>query len=161
MFNFLKKNKETNNGVIYAAQSGTAISIEEVPDPVFSGKILGEGIAIVPSDGKVVSPVNGTISLVADTLHAFGIESEDGLEILVHIGLDTVSLKGEPFTTHVKAGDKVKVGDLLAEVDLEFIKGKGLNTHTPTLVSNMDGLKNFKCVTGEVKAGDPVITYER
>lgn len=162
MFSFLKKSKEPETFKLVATQTGTAIPIEEVPDPVFSGKVLGDGIAIIPTDNKVVSPVDGTITLVADTLHAYGIRCDNGIEILVHIGLDTVSLKGEGFTPHVEAGQKVKAGDLLTEVDLEFIKSKGLNTHTPCLISNMDEVKDVKCTTGTVTAGESeVICYAK
>ena len=102
---------------VYAPLNGQAVALEQVPDEVFSEKVLGDGLGIIPSDGKVYSPVNGEISSVAETLHAYGFESDDGLEILVHVGLDTVALKGEGFKSYVNEGDKVCVGDLVAEVD--------------------------------------------
>ena len=97
--------------------------LSEVPDSVFSEKVLGDGVAIIPADGKIVSPVDGEISTVAETSHAYGFTSEDGQEVLVHVGLETVSLDGECFKVYGKAGDKVKAGDLVAEVDLQYIEG--------------------------------------
>ena len=119
---------------VYAPLNGQAVALEQVPDEVFSEKVLGDGLGIIPSDGKVYSPVNGEISSVAEMLHAYGFESDDGLEILVHVGLDTVALKGEGFKSYVNEGDKVCVGDLVAEVDLELLKKKGINPITPVLV---------------------------
>lgn len=100
---------------ILSPLTGTAVALEEVPDPVFSQKIIGDGIAIIPQDGKLVSPIDGEVVSVAETLHAYGLRSEDGIEVMVHFGLETVALKGEYFTCHVKQGDKVKAGDLLAK----------------------------------------------
>ena len=111
---------------IIAPLTGQAVALEQVPDPVFSQKIIGDGVAVIPEDGKIVSPVDGEVVSVADTKHAFGFRSEDGLELLVHVGLETVSLKGECFRVHAKAGDKVKAGDLIAEVDLAALKEKNI-----------------------------------
>ncbi|HLR22331.1 MAG TPA: PTS glucose transporter subunit IIA, partial [Pseudogracilibacillus sp.] len=109
--NLFKKTKDEE--VIYAPMSGEKAALEDVPDPVFSEKMMGEGIAIIPSEGKVVAPVQGEVVHVPDTLHAVGIKSEAGTELLVHIGLETVGLKGEGFTAKVKQGDKINVGDEL------------------------------------------------
>lgn len=125
--------KEMLKGV-YAPLNGKVVSLDEVPDPVFSGRVLGEGCAIIPTDGKIYSPVNGEVSSVAETLHAYGFTSEDDLEVLIHFGLETVGLKGEGFVAHVKEGDKVKVGDLIAEVDMNLLHEKELNTITPVLI---------------------------
>ena len=95
---------------------GQTVPLEQVPDEVFSKKVLGDGLAIRPVEGKIYSPVNGEISSIAETKHAYGFTSDDGLEILVHFGLETVSLQGQGFTPHVKEGDRVKTGDLVAEV---------------------------------------------
>lgn len=138
--------------------SGQTVPLEQVPDEVFSQKVLGDGLAIIPEEGRIYSPVNGEISSVAETKHAYGFTSDDGLEVLVHFGLETVSLKGEGFTPHVQEGDKVKIGDLVAEVDTEFLKSKGLNLITPVLVCDgADGME-MKTASGTVKRGDAVIT---
>lgn len=120
----MNENKSKNTPqVILAPLTGKAVLLSEVPDPVFSEKVLGDGVAIIPADGKIVSPVDGEISTVAETSHAYGFTSEDGQEVLVHVGLETVSLDGECFKVYGKAGDKVKAGDLVAEVDLQYIEG--------------------------------------
>ena len=106
---------------IVSPVNGKAVPITEVPDPVFADKILGEGIAVIPEDGIFLCPVDGEVASVAESLHAIGFSTEEGLEVLMHIGLDTVKLNGEGFTLHVKVGDKVKKGDLIAEVNLDFI----------------------------------------
>ena len=139
---------------ILSPVTGQAVKLDDVPDPVFSGKILGDGAAVIPSEGKILSPVNGEVVSVAETLHAYGLRTEDGLELLIHVGLDTVQLKGECFHVHVKEGDRVSAGDLLAEVDLDTLKEKGLNPVTPVLVC--DGLQNrtLNTAEGEMKAGE-------
>ena len=152
----------TNHGAkwsVYAPLNGQAVALEQVPDEVFSEKVLGDGLGIIPSDGKVYSPVNGEISSVAETLHAYGFASDDGLEILVHVGLDTVALKGEGFKSYVNEGDRVRVGDLVAEVDLELLKKKGINPITPVLVCDGGDDKVMNTLSGSVTAGqDAVIT---
>ncbi|MBT2738699.1 PTS glucose transporter subunit IIA [Bacillus sp. ISL-7] len=135
MFKKLFK-KEVRNEEIFAQVSGELVKLENVPDPVFGQKIMGEGIAIKPSNGQVVAPVDGEITLIADTKHAFGIRTELGEEILVHIGLETVSLKGEGFHVLVKTGDKVVRGQTIVEADLDFIKKSGCNTIIPMVVTN-------------------------
>ena len=128
----------TTNGsadiLILAPLSGQVVALEKVPDPVFSEKALGDGAAVIPTDGKIYCPVNGEVASVAATNHAFGFTSEDGLDILVHVGLETVALNGEGFTVHIKEGDQVKAGDLIAEVDLEFLKTKNINPITPVII---------------------------
>ena len=138
---------------VFAPLSGTVLPLEEVPDEVFSQKVLGDGLAIIPEDGKIYSPVNGEIASVAETKHAYGFTSEDGLEVLVHFGLDTVALKGEGFTSHVSEGDSVKVGDLIAEVDLSLLEKNGIRTITPVLVCDGADGKQMETVYGQVKAG--------
>ena len=139
--------------------NGKAVPLDSVPDPVFSDKVLGDGCAVIPDDGKIYSPVNGEISSIAETKHAYGFSSEDGLEVLVHFGLETVALKGEGFMPHVAVGDKVKIGDLIAEVDTALLKSKGINLITPVLVC--DGADDLEmCVSdGDVKVGDKLISF--
>lgn len=139
--------------------NGKAVSLDSVPDPVFSDKVLGDGCAVIPDDGKIYSPVNGEISSIAETKHAYGFSSEDGMEILVHFGLETVALKGEGFTPHVSVGDKVKKGDLVAEVDLTFLKSKGINLITPVLVCDGADDLEMNVSDGNVKAGDKLIAF--
>ena len=140
--------------VILAPLTGKAVPLSEVPDPVFSEKVLGDGVAIIPADGKIVSPVDGEISTVAETSHAYGFTSENGQEVLVHVGLETVSLNGECFKVYGKAGDKVKAGDLVAEVDLEYLKEKEINPITPVLICSDTEGKELQYIEGDVKAGE-------
>ncbi len=142
---------------IISPVNGSAIPLEQVPDPVFADKVLGDGLAVVSVDGKFVSPVDGEITSVAETLHAIGFNTEDGLDVLMHIGIDTVKLNGEGFKVYVKEGDKVKKGDLVAEVDLEFLKSKEISSITPIIIC--DGLdeKVLNCHVGSVKAGQTVV----
>ena len=150
---------DTGRKSILAPLSGQAVPLEQVPDDVFSQKILGDGIAIIPTDGKLYAPVNGEIASVAETLHAYGFTSEDGLEILVHVGLDSVALKGEGFTPHVKEGDKVKAGQLVAEIDLKLLESKGVPAITPVLICEGAEDIPMRTMTGNVKAGkNTVIT---
>ena len=143
--------------MVIAPLSGQPVLLSEVPDEVFSQKVLGDGEAIIPDDGKLYSPVNGEISTVAETLHAYGFTSDDGLEILVHVGLDTVGLKGAGFKPCVKEGDKVKVGDLVAEIDLEYIKAQGLNTITPVIICDGADEKQLCPATSHVTAGQHAV----
>lgn len=144
-----------------APMTGTAVAITDVPDPIFVEKILGDGIAIVPTEGEVVSPVDGVVSRVAETGHIYGVTTEDGIEVLIHVGLETVALNGKCFRIHAKVGDKVNAGDLIAEADLAFIKETGRNSITPVIIgSGLEG-KELVCETGAVKAGESVILTVR
>lgn len=144
-----------------AAVCGVIIPIEDVPDPVFSAKILGDVVAIEPDNGIIISPVAGSIISISETLHAYCIETDDGLELLVHIGVNTVQLKGKGFKPQVKVGDTVKVGTPLCIADLEVIKSANLSTITPVLITNMDVIQNFSANTGKVEAGtSSIIDYE-
>ncbi len=145
-----------NEGKVFATQTGKVVDLSEVPDPVFAGKMLGEGFAILPTDGKVYSPVDGEIVSVAPTLHAYGIRTASGLEFLVHIGLETVKLNGEGFKATVKQGKKVKAGELLAEVDLAFIESKGCKTFTPVIITNLEEGKKVKVTLGDVVAKESI-----
>lgn len=146
-----------NEKKIIAPLSGKVIALSEVPDEVFSAKVLGDGAAIIPADGKIVSPVNGEVSTVSETLHAYGFTSDDGLEILVHVGIDSVALKGAGFIAHVKEGDKVKAGDLVAEVDLDVLKKNNIPTITPVLVCDGADELVMTAATGSVAAGKSVV----
>ncbi|MBQ7793808.1 MAG: PTS transporter subunit EIIC [Clostridia bacterium] len=138
---------------ITAPVSGKAVPLDEVADKVFSERVLGNGAAIIPTDGKVVSPVDGVLTSVPDSKHAYCFHSDDGLDVLVHFGLDTVSLKGEGFKVHAKEGDRVRRGQLIAEVDLTLLKSKGLNTVTPVLICDAAEDFRFDIADGEVTAG--------
>lgn len=142
---------------IYAPVSGECMPLENVPDEVFSQKILGDGAAVIPSQGRIVSPVNGRIISVADSLHAYGIVAEDGTEILVHVGLDSVSLKGEGFDVHVRAGDLVKAGELIAEVDLNLLKERGVSLITPVILTDGTEDMTIQKAEGTVRAGEDVL----
>lgn len=120
---------------------------------------MGKGIAINPKEGKVVSPINGKVSMSFKTKHAIGLKSDDGAEILIHIGMDTVKLEGKHFTAHVKDGDTVKVGDTLVEFDMEAIKNEGYELVTPIIVTNtMDYLEVIASENKEVNQGDTIIS---
>jgi PTS system beta-glucosides-specific IIC component len=139
--------------------TGTIIPLSQVEDAVFSGGILGEGVALIPEEGKVFAPVDGTISAITDTKHAVGMTSDNGVEILIHVGLDTVQLGGEGFVLHCKTGDKVKKGALLLEFDMQKIKEAGFPLTTPVLVSNMNQFVSLKASEKkQVKAGETLIT---
>ncbi|WP_159649579.1 PTS sugar transporter subunit IIA [Erysipelothrix aquatica] len=124
--------------IIYSPLQGTAVVLEEVNDPMFSQKMLGDGMAIIPSDKKLVAPINGKVVMIFETRHAIGIQSESGFEILIHMGIDTVMLKGKPFEILTNIGDDVKVGDHIANVDFETIKDSGYETVTPVISTNRD-----------------------
>ena len=155
----IKEEKVKNNSIIVAPIEGNAISLEEVGDGVFSEGMLGKGVAIEPAVGRAVSPVDGVVSTVFDTKHAVGLTSDNGVEVLIHIGLDTVKLNGKHFATHVKAGDQVKAGDLLVEFDIEKIKEAGYPTVTPVIVTNTDSYEEVEAIAkGVVKEKDKLIS---
>lgn len=160
MFDSLKKMFEKNAKTISlkAVEDGRTIPMDEVNDQTFAQELLGPGIAIVPSNGIVVSPINGTIATVMDTKHAVCIQGEDGLELIVHAGLDTVELNGKYYQTYKEIGDQVKAGDVLLEFDLEEITKAGYDVTTPIVITNLGDYKITKCLTGQqVKAGEEVI----
>lgn len=160
MFDSLKKMFEKNAKTISlkAVEDGRTIPMDEVNDQTFAQELLGPGIAIVPSNGTVVSPINGTIATVMDTKHAVCIQGEEGLELIVHAGLDTVELNGKYYQTYKEIGDQVKAGDVLLEFDLEEITKAGYDVTTPIVITNLGDYKITKCLTGQqVKAGEEVI----
>ena len=127
---------------VYSVADGEVIALEQVKDPVFSQKMMGDGFAVEPANGNIVSPVSGTVSSIFPTKHALGLVTEAGLEVLVHIGLDTVSLEGKPFTVHVTEGQKVVAGDLLVTADLDAIREAGRETSTIVVFTNADAIKS-------------------
>lgn len=149
------KKKEMEIG---APAAGKCVSIKNVPDPTFSEEILGKGVAVEPSDGKFYAPADGTVNTLFPTLHAIGITTAGGAEILIHVGLDTVNLKGEHFTAHVEQGKSVAKGDLLLEADLKAIADAGYNTITPILICNSGDFKEVTpCEEREVAPGDCIL----
>ena len=143
MFGLFKKKKNT----FFSPMSGKSVSIKEVPDETFSSEMLGKGVAIVPNDGLVTSPADGKVTMVFETLHAVSILADTGEEILIHIGLDTVKMNGEGFSSFVKAGDRVKAKDPLIQADLEKIKSAGFNPVTIMLVCNSADFKSVESIT--------------
>lgn len=148
---------------IKAVANGEAMPVTDVPDEVFASKALGDGVAVIVTDGKVYSPADGEVSMIAETLHAYGISTDDGLELLVHIGINTVELEGKGFTPRVKEGDRVSAGQLLCEVDMKLMKEKGYQMHTPILMTNGDECEDIQLLSNKkAKAGQTtVITYKK
>ncbi|OCA82877.1 PTS sugar transporter subunit IIA [Pseudobacillus wudalianchiensis] len=141
---FGKKEAASETINIYAPVSGRFVPLAEVPDPVFAQKMMGDGVAIEPSEGTIVSPIKGEIVLVFPTMHAIGLKAENGAELLVHIGLDTVIMNGEGFTLHVEEGDKVAPGDKLVTFDLELVKLKAKSAITPVIITNSDDMQDIE-----------------
>ena len=143
-----------------APVAGEAVAISEVSDPTFGQEILGKGVAIVPDSGVFVAPADGEVAVMFETKHAVSIKADCGAEFIIHIGMDTVNLKGEHFTSFVAQGDKVKAGDKLVEVDLEKVKEAGYDVTTPIVICNTPSFPGMVCHTGmEVKALDPIIEW--
>lgn len=132
MFRWFRKREE----VIVSPLTGNVRSLENVPDPVFAQKMMGDGFAIEPTDGVVVSPIHGEVVQVFPTKHAVGLRSDQGLEILIHVGIDTVHMQGEGFEAYVKVGDRVKAGDLLLSFDLTLVQQKAKSSLTPVVITN-------------------------
>ncbi len=154
---FAKKLHELN-----APMAGKAVPISEVPDPTFAEAMLGDGIAIIPTDGKVVSPCDGKVDMMFETGHAVSLVSDEGAEILIHVGLETVGLNGAPFKVLCKNGDTVKKGQLLIEADLAAIQAAGLPIITPMVICNTDDFKTFNKTTGkDVTPADVVIALDK
>ena len=153
---FKTKNNENLN-MIYAPMTGEAKNIGECEDPVFADEIVGKGTMIIPSEGKLYAPVDGKISMIADTGHAVGITSTNGFEILIHIGLDTVELNGDPFNIIASQDQDIKKGDLLLEFDIKKIKSSGKSTQSPVIITNPDNYEISVLKTGNVNHGDELI----
>ena len=160
MFKSLKKmfKSEPKTMSVKSPADGKTIPMSEVKDPTFAQELLGPGIAVCPRKGRIVSPIDGTVTMVFDTKHAIGLVTEDGAEILIHVGIDTVELGGKYFTAHVKQDDKVKRGQLLLEFELDAIREAGYDTVTPVIISNTDSyLDVLAAEPGEINAGDMLI----
>ena len=146
---------------VYSVADGQVIALEQVKDPVFAQKMMGDGFAVEPANGNIVSPVTGTVSSIFPTKHALGLVTDSGLEVLVHIGLDTVSLEGKPFTVHVAEGQKVAAGDLLVTADLDAIRAAGRETSTVVVFTNAEAIKSVKLEqTGSLAAKTAVAKVE-
>ena len=150
--------KDSRSQVLYSHLTGKAVMLEDVEDEVFATKILGEGIAVEPSVGKLYAPCDGKVDMVFDTKHAINIVSSDGCEILLHIGIDTVKLNGQFFESHVSDGQEIKKGDLLISFDIDGIKKAGYKTTTPMIICNTDDYSSITpAADGMVSAGDKII----
>lgn len=159
---FLVENEpKAKPDTVYSPLSGNAIALENVNDPTFASGALGKGVAVVPSEGKVYAPFDGILDLLYDTKHALGMTSSDGIELLVHVGLNTVELDGKYYTAHAKSGDTIKKGQLLLEFDISKIKEAGYDIMTPVIVTNADNYKEAAVVkNGRVKAAEKAIVVK-
>ncbi|MGL5151764.1 MAG: PTS sugar transporter subunit IIA [Clostridium sp.] len=161
MFGFFKKAKKDNSLKLVAPLEGKVIPLDQVPDPVFAQKMAGDGVGIDSTGSVVVAPADGELTLVFKTKHAFAMTLETGVELLVHVGIETVSLNGEGFEQLVEQGAKVKAGTPILKIDREFIKSKGLSLVTPVLITNVDSTKSINPVSGidSVAGETTVIEY--
>ncbi|MCZ0754699.1 PTS sugar transporter subunit IIA [Anoxybacillus sp. J5B_2022] len=156
MFKWFRKKAEKE--AIVAPLTGNIVTLENVPDPVFAQKMMGDGVAIEPTEGIVVAPIDGEIVQVFPTKHAIGLRSKRGLEILIHIGLETVGMNGEGFEVHVQAGDCVKVGDRLITFDLSLVQQKAKSMITPIIITNSDAIEHIERVEAKtVQRGQTVM----
>lgn len=161
MLNLFKKKIKSLE--ILAPLTGKTVPIEEVPDPVFSEKMMGEGIAIKPTNNTIVAPFNGTVKmLMPNSGHAIGLLSDEGIEVLIHIGMDTVSLEGKGFNVLTGVDTKIEVGDPLIEFDEEFLKEQGMDTITMIVVTNPGDYKPDQFLNNiDVKTGEPIMIYKK
>lgn len=158
---FGNKHADNNATVLCAPLAGEAVAISEVNDPTFSEEILGKGVAIKPTGNQIVAPCDGTVEMMFDTGHAVSMTSTQGAEILIHVGLETVSLKGKHYQVHAGNGDKVTKGQLLITFDREAIAAEGFDTITPIVICNSDQFSNITVHTGTVNPGDDLITLTK
>ncbi|CAM3711497.1 PTS sugar transporter subunit IIA [Alkalicoccus chagannorensis] len=144
--------------VIYSPADGDAVALSEVPDPTFAEKMMGDGLAIKPENGTIVAPAYGEIAQLFPTKHAVGIKTVNGVELLIHIGIETVNMQGEGFEAHVEQGDKVKPGDKLITFDPDLVNEKAESTITPVIITNGDVVAELDKQEGQqVKAGETTI----
>ncbi len=160
-----KKSRETEleeEMIVYAPVKGNVISREEIPDDTFASGVLGDGVGIEPEEGEVAAPFDGEISSVADTRHAVGITGPGGMEVLIHVGVDTVNMKGDGFELLVAEGEKVKAGQKLIIFDREKIKAAGYSTVTAVLLTNSDDYPGFKALkTGNIEKAEKLFTVDK
>ncbi|MGL4346424.1 MAG: PTS sugar transporter subunit IIA [Cellulosilyticaceae bacterium] len=154
MFKFLSKLKGIQ---VCAPLTGKAVALSEVPDAVFAEKMVGDGVAIIPTEGTVVAPCDGKIAQIFPTNHAVGIETVHGFDLLIHVGIDTVELKGEGFKRLVEEGTEVKKGQPILEVDLAKVQAAGKPIITPCIITTMDQVEIKETLVGDVKAGESTI----
>lgn len=141
---------------IFAPMSGSVVDLSQVPDPIYAERMMGDGVAIVPDDGTMFSPVNGYVSVVAEDKHAFGFTTDDGLEILIHLGVDS-EIQNDCCAVHVKVNDRVQAGDMIAEFNLAELKKRDINTITPIIIcGGLEG-KKIEPATGHVQAGSGAV----
>ncbi len=150
MFKLLKKNKPIE---IVSPITGKIVPLEQIKDEGFSDKRLGDGVAIEPTDGKVIAPFDGEITSTYKANHCIVVRSKEGIELLIHLGLDTIKLKGEGFTQHVALMEKVQKGDVILEADLELLKEKGKSIISPVVITNMGRVETLEKAEGEVEKG--------
>ena len=154
---FFKKLFGKSMDELSAPVAGNAVPVSQVPDPTFAEELLVKGMASEPTEGKVYAPCNATVDMMFETGHAVSLVADFGAEVLIHVGLETVSLKGKHFTVHAANGDKVKKGDLLIEFDLEAIKAEGFNTITPMLLCNSADYGTFNTSVGKAVTNADVV----
>lgn len=156
--NLFGKKEEKKVVTIYASINGKVIDLAEIPDPAFAEKMVGDGCGMEPKEGAICSPVNGEVANVFDTRHAVSFDSEDGLEMIVHFGIDTVKLKGEGFKS-LRGEGPTKVGDPIVEYDLAYISANAPSTKTPVIINNMEEVEHIEVIAlgQEVKVGDPIM----
>ncbi|OUN03686.1 PTS beta-glucoside transporter subunit EIIBCA [Flavonifractor sp. An92] len=148
----------TQSGVVGCPMAGKVIPMADIPDATFAAGVLGEGCGIEPAEGRVVAPFDGVVTTVADTRHALGLSSPDGMELLIHVGINTVELAGEGFTLHCAEGDTVKAGQVLLDVDLDRIRKGGYSTTTAVLLTNAEDLGEPTVALGQHREGEPILT---
>ena len=157
LFNFFKKSQKTENNHVklYNPINGNVVPISEVADPVFSQKMMGDGFGVEPTDGEVYSPVDGKIASVFPTKHALGLKLDNGVDLLIHIGIDTVELEGKPFTVLVEEGDQVTPETLLVKVDLDALKEAGKKDTVIIAFTNMEVVEDYSLSnTGNINRGE-------
>ena len=164
MFDSLKRKlgMKEKEEILYAPMIGRTVSLFDVKDPTFNQEMLGKGVAMIPTEGEVVAPVNGVIEMVFDTKHAISITSDTGIQILIHVGIDTVSLKGAHFKAYVRSGQHVRKGDLLLEFNIDTIKKSGLDPITPIVICNSYAYEKISaCIGKNVNTNDKILVLKK